>query len=129
MTLAQGEYPAFLLKSWDSYAKTHVVENDRPGMCVCVCLACVCVCVCVVANVFLLLYFTCWQLPPDSFPAEQLYVVMAAENAGSAVENYQVTVDGGFVIILFGGLSSSLLSSHQWRKQSVLWVKWQGLWP
>jgi hypothetical protein len=55
VTLAQGEYPAFLLKSWDSYAKTHVVENDRP----------------------------------DSFPAEQLYVVMAAENAGSSLENYQ----------------------------------------
>ncbi|CAI8047888.1 Serine/threonine-protein kinase haspin [Geodia barretti] len=55
VTLAQGEYPVFLLKSWDSYAKTHVVENDRP----------------------------------DSFPAEQLYVVMAVENAGSAVESYQ----------------------------------------
>ena len=90
---------------------------------------CVSVCVCVVANVFV----SDSPLPPDSFPAEQLYVVMAVENAGSAVESYQVTVNGGFLnimyIIVFGGLSSSLLSSHQWRRQSVSWVKWQGLWP
>ena len=52
-------------------------------------------CVCVVANVFV----SDSPLPPDSFPAEQLYVVMAVENAGSAVESYQVTVNGGFLNI------------------------------
>ena len=64
----------FLLQAWDSYAKSHSVENDRPGVCVCDSLCCI-------LNHFWL---------SDLFPADQLYVVMATENAGISLENYQV---------------------------------------
>ena len=64
----------FLLQAWDSYAKSHSVENDRPGVCVCDSL-------CGILNHFWL---------SDLFPADQLYVVMATENAGISLENYQV---------------------------------------
>ena len=89
MSLAQGEYPVFLLKAWDSFAKTHPVENDRPGT----------VCVCVAANMIALFHclLAVCSSSPDSFPEDQLYVVMAAENAGSSLESYQVTINGDIV--------------------------------
>ena len=53
LALCKGQYPDFLLDSWDSYDHKHRSENDRPGMCVYVC---VCVCVCVYVCVCVCMY-------------------------------------------------------------------------
>ena len=68
-------YPTFLLESWDEYALSNSVENDRPGT----------------YMSFGRNYIVTFTLPPDIFPEHQLYGVLATENAGTTVEQYEVS--------------------------------------
>ena len=94
-------------------------------MCVCVCVCVrVCVCVCV---------FACEprHIHADIFPDNQLYILMATENAGIPLEDHKVhyiILVIFHILVLTEGSLGLYCSLHLSKKLSVLSAKWLGPW-
>ena len=67
--ISKGKYPDILINAWDEWDEKEESENDRPG------------------NVMIDLLTS---LSLDVFTHDQLYVMFAFENSGSALEAFTV---------------------------------------